>query len=223
MRITEDRVAELNAVTGASVSRETVARLQLFMDLLGKWNRRINLVGANEMGRLWHRHVLDSAQLLAFLDESPKSWLDLGSGAGFPALIMAVLLSGKTAPEMHLVESNGKKCAFLRQAVQQLDVSASIHHCRIDSLPEHVSAPDVISARALASLPELLNHAESHLGPNTRCFFHKGQDVELELALSAKYWSMQVRKEPSRVEKGGHVLILSNIHRISVPAAGKPR
>jgi 16S rRNA (guanine527-N7)-methyltransferase len=220
---TEERLAELNAVTGRAVSRETYHRLRLFMDLLGTWNRRINLVGANEINRLWRRHVLDSAQLLAFLDKTPGSWLDLGSGAGFPALVVAALLSETSAPEMHLVESNGKKCAFLRHAVRELDLSATIHNCRIDSLPEQVSGPDVISARALASLPELLNHVESHIGPNTHCFFHKGQDVEFELTQSAKYWSMQVRNETSRVEKGGHILILSNIHRISVPAAGKPR
>ncbi len=223
MNVAEDRIAELKAVAGRAVSRETYDRLLVFMELLDKWNRRINLVGGKEMGRLWRRHVLDSAQLLAFLDRTPESWLDLGSGAGFPALVVAALFSEEKAPELHLVESNGKKCAFLRHVVQQLNLPAIIHNCRIDSLPEQVSGPDIISARALAPLPELLKLVEPHIGPDSRCLFHKGQDVEYELTQSAKYWSMQVRKETSRVEKGGHILILSNLHRISVPAAGKPR
>jgi 16S rRNA (guanine527-N7)-methyltransferase len=153
------------------VSRETLTRLETYAALLTKWTRRINLVSAASLPDLWHRHIADSAQLLAFRPPA-RLWLDLGSGAGFPGLVVAIL-----TPDLHvrLVESDQRKCAFLRRVAEDTGTTVDIVPCRIETLPPQ--SADVISARALAPLTQLLAHAEKHLAPDGIGLFPKGRTV----------------------------------------------
>jgi 16S rRNA (guanine527-N7)-methyltransferase len=188
-----------------SVSRETEERLRAFADLLVRWQTRINLVGPATLKDLWRRHILDSAQLFPLLPSGPV--LDLGSGAGFPGLVLAIL----GAAPVHLVESDQRKCAFLREAARITGTEAVIHACRAEALaPFPVAA---ITARALAPLPRLLVLAAPFLKPGTRCLFLKGRGSEHELTEAAKDWMMTVERIPSRSDPRGFIVSLSEVHR----------
>ena len=165
------------------VPRETIHRLVRYADLLALWQRSKNLVAPSTLPVLWSRHFADSAQLCA-LAPSARLWLDLGSGAGFPGLVVAILESGKPNFRMHLVESNRKKCAFLAEVARATAAPVDIHAMRIEALAESAKTlrPDVVSARALAPLPRLLELATPFFGDNTRGLFLKGRDAETEIA-----------------------------------------
>jgi 16S rRNA (guanine527-N7)-methyltransferase len=189
------------------VSRETADKLRLYADLLVKWQARINLVGAATLPDLWRRHMLDSAQLFPLLPAGPT--LDLGSGAGFPGLVLAIL-RGSGDP-VHLVESDARKCAFLREVARLTAAPAIIHHGRIESLsPFAVTA---VTARALAPLASLLALASPFLGPHTQCLFLKGERLEDELTQAGKDWKMTVDRRPSRSDPNGIILIVKEVHR----------
>ena len=188
-----------------AVSRETAARLTAYADLLTKWQTRINLVGPATIPDLWRRHMQDSAQLLPLLPNGPQ--LDLGSGAGFPALVLAILRDQPT----HLVESDARKCAFLREAARLTGAPATIHNVRIETLKPFPIK--VITARALASVAELLALAEPFLGEGVECLFLKGEKLEDELTIAAKTWKMTHDRIPSRSDPKGIILRVKEVHR----------
>jgi len=189
------------------VSRETLQRLEQVVALLRRWQPRINLVSAGSLADVWRRHVLDSAQLLPLADAAPGLWLDLGSGAGFPGLIVAAL--GRKP--VHLVERDARKAAFLREAARGCGLAVTIHVRSIEDLPPLGAA--VISARALAPLPNLLALAAAQLGPDTLLLFPKGQDVEAELTNASRCWMMQAERLPSMTDPTGVVLRLRGLKR----------
>lgn len=188
------------------VSRETLDRFESFAALLRRWQRKVNLVGPGTIEDLWRAHFLDSAQLLALAPKGARKWLDLGSGAGFPGLVLAIL----GAEEVHLVESNQKKAAFLREAARITDAPAVIHCQRIESV-----APfpvDVITARALTRLETLLQWAQPFVHPGTVALFLKGQDVDAELTETSKSWIIDVERHISRSDSRGIILRIRGLN-----------
>ncbi len=190
----------------SGVSRETLIRLDAYVALLRKWNRRINLVSRNSLEDVWRRHVLDSSQLMAFLPPAPagrsRVILDLGSGAGLPGLVLAILGAG----EVHLVESDGRKAAFLREAARIAETEVRIHACRIEALTPF--PVDLVTARALAPLTRLLALAGPFLGPETRCLFLKGAGVAAELEAARSAWDFSMESHPSCTYCSGAVLVI---------------
>ena len=184
-----------------------MARLELYGRLLKKWQRAINLVAAGTMADLWRRHFFDSAQLLALAPVSRRPWLDLGSGAGFPGLVLAIL----GAPDMHLVESDGRKCAFLSEAARTTGSRVTLHRCRVEALPPITA--DVISARALAPLADLLRLSAPFADGETVALFPKGQDVEKELTEASKSWSIPIERLASRSDASGVILRVKGFSR----------
>jgi 16S rRNA (guanine527-N7)-methyltransferase len=193
------------AATG--VSRETLTRFQRYADLLLEWNSRHNLVSPRSLEDLWRRHFWDSAQLLPLVPSAAKTLADLGSGAGFPGLVLAELLRNRVRVTLH--EATAKKCAFLQAAAAAMELSVSIENSRMeDSAPK---AFDAITARACAPLPKLLGYAHPFLGPNSVCLLLKGQNVGSELTEAHKYWKMKVRQIPSLTDPSGVILELREL------------
>ncbi len=197
----------------AGVSRETEARLRDYLSLLLRWNTRINLIAKAEAEAAWARHVLDSAQLAPLLPDEPGPLVDLGSGAGFPGLVLA-LLSGR---DTHLVESDRRKCAFLQEAARLLGLTGvTIHPSRIDAARLPLAA--IVSARALAPLPALLGHAHRILAPGGIALFPKGRTATEELTAAAADWTMRIERFPSRTDPDSTILRLSEIRPVSAQA-----
>lgn len=190
------------------VSRETLDRLRAYADLLTTWNAKINLIGRTTVADLWWRHMLDSAQLVPLLPKEPATLVDMGSGAGFPGLVLAAM--GQVSA--HMIEGDQRKAAFLREAARVMGLSVKIHACRTDAVP--AIAADVISARALAPLPDLLALAERFSTPTTIHIYPKGQNVEGELTQAHKIWTMQLEKFPSRTDLAASILRLSEVRRV---------
>ena len=189
------------------VSRETADKLHAYAELLKKWQIKINLVGPATIPDLWRRHFLDSAQLHAHLPAGPV--LDLGSGAGFPGLVLAIL-RGAGDP-VHLVESDGRKGAFLREAARITGAPARIHTSRIEALkPFEISA---ITARALAPVTTLLSLVEPFLTHSPKCLFLKGEKLEDELTEAAKDWNMTIEKIASQSDPNGFIVSLKEVRR----------
>ncbi|MBE9552058.1 MAG: 16S rRNA (guanine(527)-N(7))-methyltransferase RsmG [Proteobacteria bacterium] len=191
----------------ANVSRETLARLESYAELLEKWNRRINLVGRGTIDDLWRRHMLDSAQLLPLIPESAESLVDLGSGAGFPGLVLAIC----GVKNVHLIESDRKKCAFLREASRETGAPVTIHNKRIEEIESFQA--DVVTARALAPLPKLLDMAAPFAKKHCILLFLKGKHVDRELTDATKGWNMRVDRIPSHTDPEGTILRLEAISR----------
>jgi 16S rRNA (guanine527-N7)-methyltransferase len=191
--------AEFAAAT--NVSRETLARLKTYAGMLEDWNARHNLVSDKSLGDVWRRHFWDSAQLVPMIPKSAKTLADLGSGAGFPGLVLAALL-----PELRvdLFEATAKKAKFLEAVVKRLDLKARVHNKRIEDAGRRVF--DVISARACAPLPKLLGYAQHFAGPDTVLLFLKGQNVGVELTEAHKSWKMKVRQHQSLSDPSGVIL-----------------
>ena len=189
------------------VSRETLARLEAYAELLTRWSARINLVGRDTVADLWRRHFLDSAQLRPFVPDGAQSLIDLGSGAGFPGLVLAIL--GVAGVE--LVEADTRKAAFLREAARVAEASVTIRPCRINAVPGH--SVDIVTARALAPLDRLLDLAQPFLGPETVCLFPKGARAGEELTLARKRWTMIVVLHNSIADPRGVVLRLHRVVR----------
>lgn len=193
----------------ADVSRETLARLKAYDAALVEWSAKMNLIARSTFEDRWRRHYLDSAQLFPLLPKGAKSLVDLGSGAGFPGLVLAAM-GAERGLRVTLIESTGKKAAFLAAAAAAMALNnCSVIPERIESIT--ISPPDVITARALARLDKLLGYAAEIAAEKTLCLFLKGQDVEDELTEATKSWHMKVVRHASLTSPGSTVLAVSNL------------
>jgi 16S rRNA (guanine527-N7)-methyltransferase len=194
------------------VSRETLARLDRFVELLLTWQKTTNLIAPSTVPLLWTRHVADSLQILELAPDA-RVWIDLGSGGGFPGLAVACALVGRPGAVMHLVESNAKKAAFLREAQRLTGAPAVVHAERIERFAEHFSGPvDVVTARALAPLSGLLALSLPLLNrKGVLGLFLKGRDAEVELRDAAKSWRMDVTLIPSRTDPHGRIVAVRGV------------
>lgn len=199
------------------VSRESCRRLERYVQTLDMWRRRINLMGPQEFDRVWHRHIADSLQLVEQLQPRHRVVVDIGSGAGFPGLVLACVLKDRDY-EFHLVESNGKKAAFLRSVVMSEKLKARVHQVRAENLePGQLGQiPDLVTARALARVTKLLDISQGWVGPQTEFLFLKGQDVDIELTETTKYWNMTHEKIPSRTDSTGSILKLKDVSHVDI-------
>jgi 16S rRNA (guanine527-N7)-methyltransferase len=187
------------------VSRETLDKLQVYEAQLRKWNPAINLVAKSTLNDIWGRHLADSAQLFELVPAGTQVQVDLGSGAGFPGLVLAIM----GVPSVHLVESDVRKAAFLRETARLTGAPATIHAVRIEAVD--VPAADVVSARALAELTMLLPWAHRLLKKDGVCLFPKGKTAEDELTAVGESWNMRIERFPSQTDAAGTLLRLSDI------------
>jgi 16S rRNA (guanine527-N7)-methyltransferase len=205
------------ALTLTPVSRETSDRLDRFVETLLAWQQRINLIAPSTEPKLWTRHIADSLQLLALAPQA-KIWVDLGSGGGFPGLVIACALADKPGARVHLVESSTKKAAFLREAARATGAPAEVHAVRIEDFVENLAmAVDVVTARALAPLVRLLAATYPLLKTGTLGLFPKGQDVDAELTEAAKCWSIQSSFAPSLTDPKAKVVRVTGIEKLPQP------
>jgi len=195
-------------------------RLKAYVGLLTEWNERYNLVARSTMADVWHRHVWDSAQLTAFIPEGADSLVDLGSGAGFPGLVLAILLRERPGFRTVLFESTGKKAAFLEAATKTAGMTVEVRNGRIeDARPEPF---DVVTARACAPLDKLLAYAQPFQGKATTNLFLKGQNVEAELTEARKLWTMKVERHPSLTDSSGTILEIRELAHVRSKPRGNP-
>jgi 16S rRNA (guanine527-N7)-methyltransferase len=190
-----------------NVSRETLSRLKAYADVLADWNSRHNLVSKNSLKTVWRRHFWDSGQLAPLIPSEARTLVDLGSGAGFPGLVLAAMLKDRLA--VTLVEATAKKCAFLTAAADRMGVKVTIENARMEDRPPRPF--DVVTARACATLPRLLGYAQNFVGPNSVCLFLKGQNVGPELTEAHKYWNMKASRIPSLSDPSGAVVELREL------------
>lgn len=195
------------------VSPATAARLDRYVALLVEWQAKTNLVAPSTLPTLWTRHISDSLQLLS-LAPSAKVWVDLGSGGGFPGVVLACALAETPGAMVHLVERNAKKAAFLREAIRVTSAAGTVHPVEIgDSVERIGSRVDCVTARALAPLHQLIGYAETYVRAGAKALFLKGQDVEAELTEATKYWNIQPRLHSSRTGGHGWIVELDRIER----------
>jgi 16S rRNA (guanine527-N7)-methyltransferase len=200
------------ALAQQNVSRETIARLEAFAALLVVWQRKMNLIAPSTVSELWTRHIADSLQLLKLAPEA-RSWIDLGSGGGFPGMVIACALQPPAT--VHLIESNAKKAAFLREAARLTGASATVHPVRIeDFLKTNQIVPDVVTARALAPLPKLLDYVAPFVEKGAQALLLKGQDVADELTEASKYWKIDAELVPSLTEAAGRIVVIRGLQRL---------
>ena len=216
MALSPDLAADrARALALTPVSRETLDRLDRFVETLLAWQQRINLIAPSTEPKLWTRHIADSLQLLALAPQA-KTWVDLGSGGGFPGLVIACALADKPGARVHLVESSTKKAAFLREAARATGAPAQIHAVRIEDFVENLSmAVDVVTARALAPLVRLLAATYPLLKTGTLGLFPKGQDVDAELTEAAKCWSIQSSLAPSLTDPNAKIVRVTSIDELT--------
>ena len=201
---------EIHIPEWLDVSHETFAALRQLADLVGQWTQRINLIAPSTLPDLWERHILDSAQLFAHA-KGTESWVDLGSGGGFPALVIAILAREKQpAMPLHLVESDQRKCAFLRKASQMLGLKTQIHATRAETLPPLRAT--TLSARAMAPLVDLLAHVHRHLEPGGRAILPKGARALEEVEAARLKWGFDLTVTPSLTDPNAKVLLIENLH-----------
>lgn len=202
----EDFAASVN------VSRETLERLKVFLRILEGWNSIHNLVSSASLTDAWRRHFLDSAQLAALIPPSACSLVDMGSGAGFPGLVLAEIFRDRPGFRTVLYESTGKKCRFLAEISERLGLSPDIRQARVE---EADSEPfDVITARALAPLPKLLSYAQRFAATNTIALFPKGRNMGSELTEAHKSWRMDVTQHPSLSDPSGVILEVRELRHV---------
>ena len=197
--MTRDQVGDL-----LNVSRETIDKFQAYLTLLEKWQRRINLVSNSTVADAWQRHILDSGQLAAYYPPQTRQILDIGSGAGFPGLVLAIM--GDVTVD--LVESDQRKAVFLLTVIRELGLPAKVHNQRIETMPN--LRPDVITVRALAPVPKLLNLIETQMSTECVCLFLKGASVKDELTNLQSYSTIVATTYPSLSGANGVVLELKN-------------
>lgn len=201
------------------VSRETEQRLDCYLDLLLTWQSKTNLVAPSTLPNLWTRHISDSLQLLK-IAPAAKIWVDLGSGGGFPGIVLACALAETPGTMVHLVERNAKKAGFLREVLRITGSPGTIHLSDIGDVVDRITDPvDCITARAVAPLRQLIGFAEPLMKRNTKALFLKGQDVESELTDATKYWTIEPHLHSSRTSGHGWIVELDHIGRRSPPAS----
>jgi len=187
------------------VSHETKVKLTRYAELLVSWNEKFNLVAASTIPSLWQRHFLDSAQLYPLLPPATHCLVDMGSGAGFPGLVLALM----GVPEVHLIESVGKKARFLQEVAAELAPHVKVHQARIETLRD--IRADVVTARALTALPELLSLASPFLKKGSVSLFLKGEKADAELTEARKYWTFEAEKKESQSDSSGKILIIREL------------
>lgn len=191
------------------VSRETFERLALLVELLTKWQRTINLVAPATLPQVWRRHIADSLQVVELAPPTARIWVDLGSGGGFPGLVVAAVLADREGAQVHLVESDTRKAAFLREASRLARLPVEVHAQRIEKVASGLAAGcDVVSARALAPLPKLLDLAAPFLAAGALGVFLKGKDATRELTDAAKGWTLEVELAPSHTDPDGRIVVV---------------
>jgi len=196
-------VSDATSFQAATAARaQQMADLEAFRALLEDWNGKMNLVGPSAMAQFWGRHAYDSAQLL---DLAPQAltWADLGAGAGFPGLVLAILLKGRPGAKVHLVETLAKRCRFLSCVVEALDLPAQVHNGRAEALSLRV---DRVVARAFAPLDRLLGFAQPYLKAGAIGLFLKGEGLDAERVAAEKLWSFEYQTYPSRSDPRGGII-----------------
>lgn len=193
------------------VSRETRVRLERYVELLRDWQTRMNLVGPSTLATVWRRHVLDSMAPHDILPDV-KVWADLGSGAGFPGLVTAILLADVPGAHVHLVESTGRKAGFLREVARETGAPATVHATRIEEEAVRLAGTvEAISARALAPLDKLLDLAAPLFAAGAVGVFHKGRDLDREVEAARGRWSFDLVEHPSRSDPSGRIAVISRV------------
>ena len=202
----------MTSYIGQDVSRETMERLKGFEQLVQKWNPTINLVSKNDLTNLWERHIVDSLQVANECTAYEK-WVDIGSGGGFPGVIVAIVAKEKNSSATHtLIESDLRKCTFLRTAIRELDLNATVITRRIEETEPQQA--DVLSARALATLDKLFGFAEQHLKKDGQAIFPKGQSASKEIEEAEKSWHFSYRRIQSTTNPEASLLVCRNIERV---------
>ncbi len=194
------------------VSRETLARLETYAALLPQWQKAVNLVARSTIDNLWDRHIADSAQLLKLAPDA-QTWLDIGSGAGFPGLVIAILRAQHGQGGVTLIESDRRKCAFMKEVCRQTGIAVDIVEERIESSATHdrVGSADIVSARALASLSQLIELSSPYRHSNSICLFMKGQAVAAELKEAAQHWSFRCDLVSSITDTSARIAVMKRI------------
>ncbi len=205
----EDGFGPEDAVRLTGVSRETLERVLVYLNTLDVWRERINLIGPGEGRHLWRRHVLDSLQLVEEISSEYLAVADLGSGAGFPGLVIACALAERPGASVTLVEKSPRKSEFLRAAIEAGGLPARVLNLRIEDAPRQKF--DLVTARALAPLPKLLGYAYQWLKPSGKALLMKGRDTVAELAEARRAWSFEISERPSLSSPEGRVLVISSI------------
>jgi len=198
-----------DAAIRASVSRETMARLEAFVTLLGQWNDKIGLIARSDETCVWNRHVADSLQLVRYIPVEARMLVDCGSGAGFPGLVVAIA----SDRHVHLIESDRRKASFLREAARITGAAVTVHAARCETMTLPVA--DVLTARGLAPLKDLLPLVQDLVDERTQLLLLKGKDVDRELAAVSADWRMQVRRYPSQTGAGGTLVAMSGLRRVA--------
>ena len=193
------------------VSRETWTRLDAMVQLLVRWQKTINLIAPSTLESIWTRHVLDSFQVHDVSPEA-KTWVDYGSGGGFPGLVIACALAEQPGAVVHLVESNAKKAAFLREAIRLTRAPAKVHATRLENVVESLAGhTDIVTARAVAPLKQLLDACAPLLLRGAIGLFPKGQDVEDELTTASTSWAFDVTLIPSRTDPKSRIVKIQHL------------
>ena len=195
------------------VSRETLERLNRLESLLVKWNPAINLVSRASLPAAWDRHILDSAQLFSLITDNAQHWVDIGSGGGFPGLVIACLAADlRPHLAITLIESDHRKCTFLRQAAVDLGITPKVLTTRIEMAPPQNA--DILSARALSALPNLLTYAQRHLSPQGLALFPKGATWQEEVDHARKEWHFDLTVHPSQTDPNAVILAVKDLSHV---------
>ncbi len=205
----EDGFGPEDAARLTGVSRETLARIRVYLNALDVWRERINLIGPGEGRHLWRRHVLDSLQLMELISPDARAVADLGSGAGFPGLVIACALAERPGASVTLVEKSPRKSEFLAAAIAEAGLPAQVLNLRLEDKPPRKF--DVVTARALAPLPKLLGYAYAWLKPSGKALLMKGRDAAAEVAAARKAWTFDLSDQASLSSPEGRVLSISSI------------
>ena len=200
-----DETTEGIFISQLNVSRETLDLFLLYAEILAKWQAKINLISGSTIDNVWSRHFLDSAQLYDLVPRGAKTILDIGSGAGFPGMVLAVM----GVKNVTLVEADSRKCLFLSEVLRQTGTHANIVNCRIEEFDG--GCYDIITARALAPMDKLLTYINPHFGPSTKGIFLKGEQVDRELTKAKKQWKLEYRAVPSITNDRGSIIMLEKI------------
>lgn len=193
------------------VSRETFSRLEVYANELKRWNPKINIVAPNSLNEIWERHIVDSLQTASFLPDKLTNWVDVGSGGGFPGLVLAAHLNEQHDFSMTLVESDQRKCTFLRTCARLMGIDVTVIAERIENTD--IQKADIISARALASLDKLLDLTLPLAHEHTTYIFPKGKNWKNELTIAQEYWQMKVQRHQSITDEDAQILVLNEVRK----------